>query len=460
MTRRPAQGLRQAVPAAVRMPDSGVPAPGGPPASLLAWRAGEVCLTLDATVAQSLDGSPALQALLQAQPVSSSPDGRWLRWALPARAGTRLLSLLAAHCGAGGERMLLLGCGAAANGKAVQRLRQLWPDLQVAGFAAEAYRPGEPGAQRLLGQALAAIDDYRPRYVVLGLGAADGQLLAQALAPALVGQTLGLCCLGNLPALMDDARGLDALGLQMLPSQMDVAAQTVLGAITGQRPPTAFMHANLNTLYHLHVDAASDGLGTALRSARAGVFFEGVALKMGHLLLSGRWRSDVSGTDLVPQVLARLAAPLRVALVGGRPGVAALAANALAARFPAVQVVGTWDGFADCADADSLLQAVAAARPDMVLVGMGTPIQEPLCQRLLACPTVRVAWAVGGLLDYLSGDARLAPSCIRRIRLEWLWRLVCNPRKYWRRYLVQGLWFFWFLLARLPRAVRLARAQA
>ena len=432
----------------------------GPPWPLLAWRAGEVCLTLDAALAQSLAGSPALQALLCAQPVCSSPNGQWLRWALPARAGTRLLSLLAAHCRAGGERLLLLGCGAAANGKAVQRLRQLWPGLQVAGFAAEAYRPGAAAAQRLLRQAMAAIADYQPRYVVVGLGGADGQQLAQALAPALGGQALGLCCLGHLPAVLDDARGLDALGLQMLASQIDVAAQTVLGAITGQRPPTAFMHANLNTLYHLHLDAASEGLGTALRSARAGVFFEGVALKLGHLLLSGRWRSDVSGTDLVPEVLARLAAPLRIALVGGRPGVAAQAARTLAARFGAVQVVGTWDGFADCADAEHLLQAVAAAQPDMVLVGMGTPIQEPLCQRLLACPTVRVAWAVGGLLDYLSGHARLAPSCIRRIRLEWLWRLVCNPAKYWRRYLLQGLWFFWFLLARLPRAVRLARAQA
>ncbi len=308
-------------------------------------------------------------------------------------------------------------------------------------------------------QSLQVVRRVRPD-VVVGLGGADGQQLAQALAPALGGQALGLCCLGHLPAVLDDARGLDALGLQMLASQIDVAAQTVLGAITGQRPPTAFMHANLNTLYHLHLDAASEGLGTALRSARAGVFFEGVALKLGHLLLSGRWRSDVSGTDLVPEVLARLAAPLRIALVGGRPGVAAQAARTLAARFGAVQVVGTWDGFADCADAEHLLQAVAAAQPDMVLVGMGTPIQEPLCQRLLACPTVRVAWAVGGLLDYLSGHARLAPSCIRRIRLEWLWRLVCNPAKYWRRYLLQGLWFFWFLLARLPRAVRLARAQA
>jgi exopolysaccharide biosynthesis WecB/TagA/CpsF family protein len=173
-----------------------------PPAGPHCW----VYLTLNAEIALSLARSPALQALLRSPRVRISVDGQWLWWALrrkypqqPLRklAGSDLMAVLAAHCTRHSQRLLLLGSHPQANGAAVQRLRQAWPGLQVAGYAPPTYQPGQPGEQQVLAHSLAAIQAWQPHYVVLGLGASREQAFAQALAAALDGRVCGLFCFGG-----------------------------------------------------------------------------------------------------------------------------------------------------------------------------------------------------------------------------------------------------------------------
>jgi N-acetylglucosaminyldiphosphoundecaprenol N-acetyl-beta-D-mannosaminyltransferase len=178
-----------------------------PPRGPACW----VFLTLNAEIALSLSGNPALRALLQMPRARVSVDGQWLCWALRRKyprqplhklSGSDLVYTLAAQCAGEGRRLLLLGGHAEANALAVMRLRRLLPALHVAGFAPTPYRAAtsaEGAAEETAAHqaALEAIRAFRPDYVVLGLGAEKEQRLCLQLAPMLDGQVNGLLCFGG-----------------------------------------------------------------------------------------------------------------------------------------------------------------------------------------------------------------------------------------------------------------------
>lgn len=173
-----------------------------PPAAAECW----VYVTLNAEIALSLPESAALQQLVVSPRVRISVDGQWLWWALrrkypgePLRklAGSDLIHDLARHCAQQGLRLLLLGASASTNELAVQRLRERWAGLQVRGHVPGHYTPGEVSEARMRRDALAAIDAWRPDFVVLGLGAAKEHRFAWQNANRLDGRVQGLLCFGG-----------------------------------------------------------------------------------------------------------------------------------------------------------------------------------------------------------------------------------------------------------------------
>jgi N-acetylglucosaminyldiphosphoundecaprenol N-acetyl-beta-D-mannosaminyltransferase len=160
----------------------------------------------------------------------------------------------------------------------------------------------------------------------------------------------------------------------------------------------------------------------------------------------------VPGSDLVlslPEAAAR--AGLSVFLLGGNPGVAAAAAARLEARCPGLERVESYCppyGFErDPGELATIKKALTAARPALVLVGLGFPKQERLIRLLRS--EMPEAWFVGvGIsLSFLAGDQPRAPAALQRLGLEWLHRLVHEPRRLFRRYVVHGLPFALRLLA-------------
>jgi N-acetylglucosaminyldiphosphoundecaprenol N-acetyl-beta-D-mannosaminyltransferase len=160
----------------------------------------------------------------------------------------------------------------------------------------------------------------------------------------------------------------------------------------------------------------------------------------------------VPGSDLVlslPEAAAR--AGLSVFLLGGNPGVAAAAAARLEADCPGREPVGSYCppfGFEnDPAELERIKQAVHNAKPDLVLIGLGFPKQERLI-RLLR-PELPKTWFVGvGIsLSFLAGEQPRAPAALQRLGLEWMHRLVHEPRRLFRRYLMDGVPFGLRLLA-------------
>ena len=161
----------------------------------------------------------------------------------------------------------------------------------------------------------------------------------------------------------------------------------------------------------------------------------------------------VAGSDLVPALMARWPGPrsLRVFLLGAAPGVAETAADKILAKCPSIEVCGTYSppfGFErDPTESERIIEMVNAVRPDLVIVGFGAPKQEIWLHSYAKRLDAKVAIAAGGTIDFLAGKQPRAPVWVRRIGMEWLHRLVSNPRRLAGRYLYDA-WVFPQLVAK------------
>jgi N-acetylglucosaminyldiphosphoundecaprenol N-acetyl-beta-D-mannosaminyltransferase len=168
------------------------------------------------------------------------------------------------------------------------------------------------------------------------------------------------------------------------------------------------------------------------------------------LVWLGRWSGHrevtrVYGPDLMERVCdAGRAAGLTHYFYGGKPGVAEELRARLAARFPGLQVVGTFTPpFRALAPAElaALRADLAAKRPDVVWVGLSTPIQEKFMEEHAATLDAGVMIGVGAAFDFLSGRVRQAPRWMQRSGLEWFHRLCAEPTRLWKRYLLHNPMF-------------------
>lgn len=153
----------------------------------------------------------------------------------------------------------------------------------------------------------------------------------------------------------------------------------------------------------------------------------------------------VPGIELMEALCAHAArAGLRVFLLGGAEGVAEQAARTLLRNHPGLRIAGTHHGYFP--DDGPVVERIAESRADLLFVGMGMPRQEKWLSRHLPELGVRLAMGVGGSLDVLAGRVRRAPGFVQRVHLEWLYRLLQEPRR-WRRQLAL-VRFVWLVLRR------------
>ncbi|MDD5272632.1 MAG: WecB/TagA/CpsF family glycosyltransferase, partial [Methylovulum sp.] len=130
------------------------------------------------------------------------------------------------------------------------------------------------------------------------------------------------------------------------------------------------------------------------------------------------------------------AAGHRLFLLGGLPDVAAQAAAAMQQRFPGLAVVGVQDGFFTDSEEPQVLAKINASGADIVLVGFGVPKQELWLAHYRQQLNPIICMGIGGLFDYYSGRIPRAPVWLREMGMEWAWRLLQEPGRMWRRYLI------------------------
>jgi N-acetylglucosaminyldiphosphoundecaprenol N-acetyl-beta-D-mannosaminyltransferase len=158
--------------------------------------------------------------------------------------------------------------------------------------------------------------------------------------------------------------------------------------------------------------------------------------------------SRVPGSDVTPALFAAATAELgfRVFLLGGAAGVAERAARAIRQRYPHVEVVGTYSppfGFEkDPRENEHMMGLILAAKPDILVVGLGAPKQELFVHRNLGrLSGVPVALCVGATIDFLAGEKPRAPVWMQNYGLEWIHRALSEPKRLVPRY-ARNLWAF------------------
>jgi N-acetylglucosaminyldiphosphoundecaprenol N-acetyl-beta-D-mannosaminyltransferase len=177
---------------------------------------------------------------------------------------------------------------------------------------------------------------------------------------------------------------------------------------------------------------------------------DGMPVVWASRLVGPALTEKISGSDLVRPLLERARHKgWRVYLLGGAQGAAARAAERLCAEMPGLSIVG-WadprvDVDADPSERDKILSGISALGPDLVLVALGAPKQEIWMHENLPALRPAVLVAVGAALDFVAGLVPRAPPWMSRIGLEWLFRLVQEPRRLARRYLLRDPKFVWIL---------------
>jgi N-acetylglucosaminyldiphosphoundecaprenol N-acetyl-beta-D-mannosaminyltransferase len=159
-----------------------------------------------------------------------------------------------------------------------------------------------------------------------------------------------------------------------------------------------------------------------------------------------RLPARVTGVDLVHALSRRAQGEgLRVGLVGGRRDVVDAAALRLLRYYPGLRLAYVGDGYFGPNDAAARAHEIAAAKVDILFVGMGVPRQERFIDEEWERLGVRLAIGVGGTFDVLAGLRVRAPSLVQKAGLEWAFRLVQEPRRLWKRYLATNSQFLWLV---------------
>jgi N-acetylglucosaminyldiphosphoundecaprenol N-acetyl-beta-D-mannosaminyltransferase len=236
----------------------------------------------------------------------------------------------------------------------------------------------------------------------------------------------------------------ELFGIEIDALRMDQAVAQVLAWATDSTGRCHFVVTpNVQHVVLLQDHAA---LQSAYRDAGM-VLVDGAPVLWASRLLGSPLPQRVAGSDLVPMLFEAAGAndPLKAYLLGAAPGVAQRAAARIRSRWPGVEVVGTYSpppGFEnDEAENQAILARIADARPDVLIVGLGAPKQELWVHQHRDSIAAKVALCVGATIDFLAGERSRAPVWMREIGLEWLYRIITEPRRLAGRYVKDALVF-------------------
>lgn len=164
---------------------------------------------------------------------------------------------------------------------------------------------------------------------------------------------------------------------------------------------------------------------------------DGFGLILASKILRGKngLTERISGIDLIIKIAENFGSDHKIFLLGGQEGVAKMATEKLKEKFPDIKISGFFGGDASEAGDIATISAINQANPDILFIAFGAPKQEKwIARNLKKMPGIRLAIGVGGAFDIISGRIKRAPQWMRRLGLEWFWRLIQEPRRIGRIY--------------------------
>lgn len=177
-------------------------------------------------------------------------------------------------------------------------------------------------------------------------------------------------------------------------------------------------------------------LASILNSADL-VYVDGAGIQLGCRLLGASCPPRNTGADFLGEIFGLCARKGKsVGLLGGTPGAAEKIRKIYTCHYPQLMIKFVCDGFEEFEQSAVWEPALLSQPPDLLLVGMGVPRQERWIRDYGRRFDVRVYWSVGALFEYDSGHLKRCPDWMGRWGLEWLFRLVVEPKRLWQRYLI------------------------
>lgn len=175
---------------------------------------------------------------------------------------------------------------------------------------------------------------------------------------------------------------------------------------------------------------------------------DGISMVVVSRLIGTPLKERVSGIDLMIEMVKKASTNgYSIFLLGSAPGVAAKAAAKLKTLYPELKIVGTHHGYFSGDDSE-VVKSIKAAAPQLLFVGLGAGRQERWLNHHLTGLGVPAAMVIGGSLDVISGTKKRAPLWAQRLYIEWLYRLLTEPKR-WRRQLALPKFLYLTLIKRV-----------
>jgi len=262
----------------------------------------------------------------------------------------------------------------------------------------------------------------------------------------------GICCnpmnQNDVTTPLSHRKIVRVLGFPMDVIGYDEAVERVIGWIKGDRHPRILLTVNSSLLVERERDAefraACDNVDMSVP--------DGVPVVWLSKLLGAPLKERIAGVDLMHTLLQRgNDEKLRVYFLGATDDVIQRLNRLCESRFPDLVVVGSRNGYFSDDEEESVCEAIRDARADLLFIGMPSPRKEHLAEQRQQLMGVPVTIGVGGSFDVITGKVRRAPEFMQKTGFEWLWRLMMEPRKLWKRYLYTNSRFIWMSIKAIVR---------
>ncbi|MBL4631694.1 MAG: WecB/TagA/CpsF family glycosyltransferase [Paraglaciecola sp.] len=225
-------------------------------------------------------------------------------------------------------------------------------------------------------------------------------------------------------------------GLRINNDSMAGAIEWILSERSKQDPRKGCKTGCFINVNSVNLMASHSQLGAYINQTDRS-FADGSGLRLAAKTLGINIKDNINGTDMLPYLCAAAEAQgISIYLLGSKPGVAVATAKNLGKLHPILRIAGAEHGYFEPTENSKVVERINHSNAGILLVAMGSPLQEKWLQDNALLLKCRTALAVGGLFDFYSGKISRAPMWMRELGLEWVWRLMQQPKAKFFRYVV------------------------
>ena len=220
---------------------------------------------------------------------------------------------------------------------------------------------------------------------------------------------------------------------------VNLFSREILDCHQGEAIKQIFDHGKQSVAFlnaHCINIAAKDPIYRWALSKATTLLPDGSGMQLAARLANFHFTENLNGTDLFPAIVSAAAErKMKVFLFGSKPGVAEKAANAAMAQNKNLEIAGTRHGYFSERDEPSIIETINTSGADVLLVGLGVPMQDIWIARNRHRLNAKIVFGVGAQFDFWSNTISRAPKLLRNFGMEWVWRLAIEPKRMFSRYI-------------------------